>query len=170
MSFRNPDPTDATMVNDPVALPSVAPVVVPTRRGSRTRVFVALGAIVCALGFVLVRGLGDASQFFRPADEALAQRSSLGTRRFSLIGVVVDGTVTETGRQVSFTIEQNGVQIPVLHTGVPPELFRPGMPVLLDGHFAGSTGTLVFLSDRMAVKHSADYKSENPGRVKASAP
>ncbi len=170
MSFSTPDPTDATMVNEAVAAPSAPHVVVPTRRGSRTRVFVALGAIVCALSFVLFKGLGDASQFYRPADQALAQRSSLGTKRFSLIGVVIDGTVVEQGRRVSFTIEQNGTQIPVMHSGVPPELFRPGMPVLLDGHFEATTGKAVFLSDRMAVKHSADYKSENPDRIDASAP
>jgi cytochrome c-type biogenesis protein CcmE len=182
VSFSTPDPTDATMINEVantatdtaassgVAIPTVPHIVVPTRRGSRTRVLVALGAIVCALGFVVFKGLGDASQFYRPADQALAQRESLGTKRFSLIGVVLDGTVVEKGRQVSFTIEQNGAQLAVLHTGVPPELFRPGMPVLLDGHFESTTGNPVFLSDRMAVKHSADYKSENPDRVDASAP
>ena len=180
MAFNGPDPTDSTMVNDGVtqatvgqpcvAVPSASPVVVPTRTGSRVRVFLALGAIVCALGFVLVKGLGDASQFYRPADQAVAQRDSLGTKRFSLIGVVVDGTVVEEGRLVSFTVQENDVKVLVKHTGVPPELFRAGMPVLLDGHFADGSGEPVFLSDRMAVKHSADYKSENPNRVQASSP
>jgi cytochrome c-type biogenesis protein CcmE len=179
MAFNGPEPTDATLVNDPageppvspsVALPSAASLVVPTRGGSRGRVLIALAAIVCALGFVVLKGLGDASQFFRPADQAVAQRAELGTKRFSLIGVVVDGTVVEDGRQVAFTIEQNGTKVLVKHTGVPPELFRPGMPVLLDGHFAEGSGEPLFLSDRMAVKHSADYKSENPDRVQASSP
>jgi cytochrome c-type biogenesis protein CcmE len=165
----NFDPSDATMVNESVAQPSPAPIVVPTRRGSKTRVLVGLGLIICALGFVLVKGLGDASQFYRPADQAVAQRDSLGTKRFSLIGIVVDGTVVDTGRTVSFVIEENGVQIDVVHSGVPPELFQPGMPVLLDGHFSSTAGRPVFESDRMAVKHSAEYKSENPDRVDASA-
>ncbi len=147
-----------------------ANVVVPTRKGGRGRVFVTLGLIVCALGFVMIKGLGDASQFYRPADKAITDRSHLGTKRFSLIGVVMDGTVIEKGRQVAFTIEQNGVQVKVQHTGTPPELFKPGMPVLLDGHFASASGAPLFLSDRMAVKHSATYKTNNPDRVTADAP
>jgi cytochrome c-type biogenesis protein CcmE len=144
------------------------PVVVPTRRGgSRLRVVVALGLILAALGFVVVRGLGEAAQFYRPVDQAVAQQSTLGTKRFSLIGVVVDGTVVESGRQVAFTIEENGQRVQVRHTGIPPELFKPGMPVLLDGHFESATGQPLFVSDRMAVKHSADYKTENPDRVDA---
>jgi cytochrome c-type biogenesis protein CcmE len=145
-------------------------VVVPTRKRNRARVVATLGLIVCALGFVVVKGLGDASQFYRPVDLAVSDRSHLGVKRFSLIGVVVDGTVTEKGRQVAFTIEQNGVQVAVEHTGTPPELFKPGMPVLLDGHFSTLTGKPLFLSDRMAVKHSATYKTNNPDRVTADAP
>jgi cytochrome c-type biogenesis protein CcmE len=145
-------------------------VVVPTRKSGRGRVLITLGLIVCALGYVVVKGLGDASQFYRPADLAVSDRANLGTKRFSLIGVVIDGTVIEKGRQVAFTIEQNGVQVAVRHTGTPPELFRAGMPVLLDGHFDSATGKAVFLSDRMAVKHSATYKTNNPDRVTADAP
>jgi cytochrome c-type biogenesis protein CcmE len=145
------------------------PIVVPTRRSTnRLRVFIALGAIIAALGFVVIRGLGEAAQFFRPVDQAIAKRSEIGTKRFSLIGVVVDGTVVESGRQVAFTVEQNGVQMKVRHTGVPPDLFKPGMPVVLDGHFDAVTGEPLFVSDRMAVKHSAEYKTENPDRVDAS--
>ncbi len=169
MNDKLNDITDATQVHDSSKSVDHA-IVVPTRRGgNRVRVFVALGAIVAALAFVVVRGLGEASQFYRPVDEAVQQRSTLGEKRFSLIGTVVDGTVVESGRQVAFTIEENGAQIKVRHTGVPPELFAPGMPVLLDGHFdATASGDPVFVSDRMAVKHSAEYKTENPDRVDAS--
>jgi cytochrome c-type biogenesis protein CcmE len=141
------------------------PVVVPTRSSNKVRVIAMLAVIVGALGFVLVNGLGDAAQLYKPADEAVAAKDSIGAKRFSIIGVVVADTVVEQGRQVRFTIEENGVQVPVRHTGIPPELFQPGIPVVLDGRFEAVEGSTYFVSDRMAVKHSADYKTKNPDRV-----
>jgi cytochrome c-type biogenesis protein CcmE len=141
------------------------PVVVPTRNSNKVRVWAMLALIVGALGFVLVNGLGDAAQLYKPADEAVAAQASIGTKRFSIIGVVVADTVVEQGRQVQFTIQENGVQVPVRHTGVPPDLFQPGIPVVLDGRFEAVEGATYFVSDRMSVKHSADYKTKNPDRV-----
>jgi cytochrome c-type biogenesis protein CcmE len=144
--------------------------VVPTRRGSKTRVYVALGAIAVALGFIVVNGLGDAAQLYKEADLAVKQRAELGTKRFSIIGVVNGESIEKLSKKsVSFTIEQNGVQVRVRHTGVPPELFQGGQPVLLDGNFTSLTGDPVFESDRMAVKHSATYESNNPDRVTEGA-
>jgi cytochrome c-type biogenesis protein CcmE len=139
-------------------------------------VYVAGGAIVLALGFVLVRGLGDATVYFRTADEAVAQRASLGTKRFRIEGVVVSGTTKTTATGVTFVITENGADVTVHHQGDPPELFQPDIPVVLEGHFApageqpaaGATGEAaypVFQSDRIMVKHSEDYRQANPDRV-----
>jgi len=123
---------------------------------------VAVGLVVtAALGFLLFRGLGSATLYFRTADEAVAQRQSLGTRRFRIEGNVVPGSVRETGDQVDFTIESNRVTVPVVHHGDPPELFKPGIPVVLEGRFQGTA----FASDRILVKHSEEYIAKHPGRV-----
>ncbi len=142
------------------------PVVVPTRRTSPLRVWIALGAILVALGFVLANGLGDATMFFRSADQAVAQREKLGTERFTIEGLVVEGSVHKSAGSVAFTIENNGVQVSVLHKGIPPELFRENLPVVLEGRFASKDGPPMFQSDQMMVKHTAEYVSKNPDRVK----
>jgi cytochrome c-type biogenesis protein CcmE len=164
---------DSQEVTSPAAAPrsaQPAPVVVPTRRGSKTRVYVALGAIALALGFIVINGLGDAAQLYKEADLAVKDRAELGTKRFSMIGVVNGDSIVKTSKKsVSFTIEQNGVQVQVRHSGVPPELFQGGQPVLLDGNFISLTGDPIFESDRMAVKHSATYESNNPDRVTEDA-
>ncbi len=36
---------------------------------------------------------------------------------------------------MTFTIAFNGVEVPVVHDGDPPELFEPGIPVVLEGHW-----------------------------------
>ena len=132
--------------------------------GSTSIVRLVVGGLVVvgALAFLLVR-LGDATLYFRTADEAVAQRDSLGDRRFRLEGVVVAGSVGQIGDDVTFDVTENGATVPVRHTGDPPELFQPNIPVVLEGRFAD--GSDVFASDRIMVKHSESYREENPERT-----
>ena len=134
---------------------------------SRYRTLGAIGLIVLALGFLLVKGLGNATLYFREADEAVAQMDSLGTKRFRVEGIVVDGTVAEKNGAVTFMIEQNAQRIAVTHRGDPPELFQPNIPVVLEGRFdALSTKTTPrFDSDRIMIKHTNQYEEKNPTRV-----
>ena len=129
-------------------------------QGRRRLIIVGL-VVLAALGFLVVRGLDNATLYFRTADEAVAQRQQLGDRRFRIEGSVVAGSVQETANRVAFNIESKGVVVPVSHTGDPPELFKPGIPVVLEGHFQGNT----FASDRIMVKHSEDYVAKHPSRV-----
>ena len=122
--------------------------------------------VLAALGFLVVRGLGNATLYFRTADQAVAQKQQLGDRPFRIEGTVVGGTVRAVSRDTAFNIESKGVVVPVSHQGDPPELFKPGIPVVLEGHFQGDH----FASDRILVKHSETYIADNPDRVKAGGP
>jgi len=133
----------------------------PGRTQGRRRLIIAGLVVLAALGFLVVRGLGNATLYFRTADEAVAQKQQLGDRRFRIEGSVVAGTVRESARSTAFNIESKGTVVPVSHTGDPPELFKPGIPVVLEGHFQGDT----FASDRIMVKHSEDYVAKHPSRV-----
>jgi cytochrome c-type biogenesis protein CcmE len=115
-----------------------------------------LAAVVAVLGLLVVRGLSDATLYFRNADEAVAQRDSLGDKRFRLQGTVV-GEPVESDGTVSFAVTFNGVAVDVRHAGSPPELFKPGIPVVLEGHWDES-GEL-FDSDRIMIKHDSTYES-----------
>jgi len=128
---------------------------------TRRRLWLAGVVVLAALGFLVYQGLGNATLYFRTADEAVAQRTQLGDRRFRIEGDVVDGSVRQTGSTVTFTLTSKSVEVPVVHEGDPPELFRPGIPVVLEGHFAGDH----FASDRILVKHSETYVAKNPDRV-----
>ncbi len=132
----------------------------------RRRLWMAGIVVLAALGFLVFRGLGNATLYFRTADEAVAQRGELGDRRFRIEGDVVDGSVRQLGNDVTFTLTKNAVEVPVRHKGDPPELFRPGIPVVLEGRFQGDH----FSSDRIMVRHSETYVAENPERVANTAP
>jgi cytochrome c-type biogenesis protein CcmE len=133
----------------------------PGRTQGRRRLIVVGLVVLAALGFLVVRGLGNATLYFRTADEAVAQKQQLGDRRFRIEGNVMAGTVKEMSNRVAFSIESKGVIVPVSHVGDPPELFKPGIPVVLEGNFQGDT----FDSDRIMVKHSEDYVAKHPSRV-----
>lgn len=127
----------------------------------RRRAWIAFALIVGALGFLVFRGLGDATVYFLTADEAVAQRETLGQRRFRVEGEVVAGSVRRTEGGVEFRIRENGATVDVTHRGDPPELFQPGIPVVLEGHWADGR----FASDRILVRHTEEYRADNPERV-----
>jgi cytochrome c-type biogenesis protein CcmE len=132
-------------------------------RGRRVAVIAVLAVLAAALIFMAYQGLSTASVFFRNADEAVAERDSLGDRRFRLQGRVVDGSVEGDGTSVRFEVTHGGVDVEVVHRGDPPELFQPGIPVVLEGRWSGSEPW--FESDRILVAHEEEYEAEHPDRT-----
>ena len=124
-----------------------------------------LVAVIAIGGFVMVQALGSATTFYRNVDEAVAQRDSLGTKRFRLQGTVVPGTIQRSGEGVNFEVAYNGVGINVHHVGDPPEMFKESEAVLLEGHFVAE-GSDDYDSDLMIVKHSEVYKEKEAERIK----
>ena len=123
-----------------------------------------LALVVLGLGVVVYQALTSASLYFYNADEAVDQRVDLGERRFRLQGTVQADSIEPTGDGVAFTVAFNGVDVDVQHAGDPPELFKPGVPVVLEGHWDPTQDT--FDSDRILVKHSEQYQADNGDRLK----
>jgi cytochrome c-type biogenesis protein CcmE len=119
---------------------------------------VVLGVALLALGGLIYKGLSDATLYFRNADEAVAERDSLGTKRFRLQGTVTGQPVERTDGTVDFDVRFNGVSVAVHHEGSPPDLFRTGIPVVIEGHWAARGN--VFDGDRILVKHDETYESQ----------
>lgn len=148
--------------------PPMPPVEIPPTRSKRRsgRIWAALAVVVAAVIFLTWQGLGNATVYFYTADEAVARKEALGEKRFRIEGAVVPGSVRETKAPdgtnvVEFEVMSAGVRAPVRHVGNPPELFQPGIPVVLEGQWDGD----VYASDTIMVKHTTEYKAENPERV-----
>jgi len=139
------------------------PLHVSSPRARKRGGILVLVLVVVALAFVATKALSDASLFFYNADEAVATRDELGDRRFRLQGTVQEGSITTTGDGVDFAVAFNGVTVAVHHTGDPPELFKAGEPVVLEGRWDRSVD--VFASDRMLVKHDEEYNEANDDRI-----
>jgi cytochrome c-type biogenesis protein CcmE len=147
-----------------------------SRRVPRLVPWLVTAGVGVAVVLLVANLLGDAALFFYNADEAVARRSELGDDRFRVQGTPVDNTVIETFRGdepvVAFSITFDGVPVDVVHVGDPPELFQPGVPVVLEGSWVQGPPPLAdfsavaddgwhFASDRMLVRHDNDYRDRD---------
>lgn len=130
---------------------------------SRLRLGIVIAVVCGGLAFLVLQGLGNATTYFRNADEAVAERDALGERRFQLQGTVVPGSVQADGDEVAFRVEYHCEAVTVRHRGDPPELFADGIPVVLEGAFLAGTDT--FASDRIFVRHTSEYRTEEADRL-----
>ncbi len=105
----------------------------------------------------------------------------MGDRRFRLQGTPLANSVTETrvdfSPAVAFSMAFGGVRADVVHVGSPPDLFAPGVPVVLEGRWrqgrpadldsfaCGANAGFYFASDRMLVKHDNEYRDDYPERL-----
>ncbi|HYH51503.1 MAG TPA: cytochrome c maturation protein CcmE [Acidimicrobiia bacterium] len=144
-----------------------SPTVVAPRRPRRLRYVVAGGLCAAAVIFLLVGGLSRNIVYFRTVSEAVQEhRDEPGNSgRLRMAGNVVTGSVVPQEGGVSFKVAEGGETVSVVHKGDPGELFKDGAPVVCEGRFAtGATGeTLLFESDRIMIKHGAEYRPPAPG-------
>jgi cytochrome c-type biogenesis protein CcmE len=116
---------------------------------------------------VLAVVLSNNVVYFRTVSEAVHNRADEGTSRFRLAGAVVDGSVRETTRGVRFEVTDGKHTVTVDHIGDPPDLFKEGAPVVCEGHWASTASNAAFQSDRILIKHGADYE---PPKVDTAKP
>ena len=134
---------------------------------SRLRLGIVIAIVCGAMAFLVLKGLGDATTFYRNADEVVAKRDQLGTKRFRLQGVVQPGSIRDAGADVEFVVEYHCATVAVRHEGTRPSLFKDGIPVVLEGAFA-STTSRVFDSDRILVRHTEEYRTKESQKAEAT--
>jgi cytochrome c-type biogenesis protein CcmE len=121
----------------------------------------ASGLIVVALGVLVWKGLSNALDYYLTANQAVAQRAQLGENDFRIQGTVLPG-LRQVGSNVYFSITSHHVNVRVVSSGSPPELFRTGLPVVLAGHWQGD----VFSSYQIMVQHGSSYVEAHPNQAK----
>ena len=84
-------------------------------------------------------------------------------RRFRVGGLVVDNSITRTDgtMEVRFTLTDEAHVIPVVYTGILPDLFREGQGIIAHGRMQGQE----FVADEILAKHDENYM---PPEVAAS--
>jgi cytochrome c-type biogenesis protein CcmE len=74
--------------------------------------------------------------------------------------------VIDEGSDTAFDITFNGETVSVVYDGEPGGIFKECIPVVVHGQFDQTT--LVFMGDRVEVKHSDEYVAVNDERLEAA--
>ena len=125
---------------------------------------IAIGAVIVAatFGFLLYGGLDANVVYFLTPHELLAKGSRGVDVPLRLGGQVKPGSVqwNDTTLDLHFTVTDGSSEIRVASRGAPPQMFRDGMGVVLEGRY-GADG--VFSCTNLMVKHSNEYRAPKPG-------
>ena len=142
----------------------------PRARPKRRRAWpwaIVLGLVFAAAAIILFQGLSNATVYFCNANEVGQRPDCMPGKRFRVQGSVVQGSVQRVDADTDFDITYAGATIPIHYQGEPGGIFKEGLPVVVEGRM-GTDGT--FAGDRVLVKHTEQYRAENPGRVPDGAP
>jgi cytochrome c-type biogenesis protein CcmE len=118
--------------------------------------------LVAVFAWLLFGGLEKNVVFFLTPKELLAKgRDGVGVP-VRLGGQVKPGSMTWDAKTLDlrFTVTDGIKEIPVHSTGAPPQMFRDGMGVVVEGR-VGQAG--VFQATNLMVKHSNAYRAPKPG-------
>ncbi len=118
-----------------------------------------IGGLVVALviGYMVFNGMQGTMVYYQTVSELKANGPQAGQVRVA--GTVVDGSIQRDVKNVTvnFTMSDAGGSLPVSYKGVPPDTFKDGADVVVEGRL-DSSGS--FVATNMLAKCPSKYESE----------
>lgn len=128
--------------------------------GQRQFVLFGIAGVVALVVAITVAGLNENLTYYLYPNEAVAQRTDFPDgERFRLAGQVVNGSLSESGDDLTFEVTDGSATIAVILVGTPPALFNEEVPVLLEGHWSGEA----FTADEALIRHDENYEIPDEG-------
>ncbi len=116
----------------------------------------ALAGAAIVISILVWGNLRDNLVYYLTPTEAVDQRSEYGSgERFRLGGLVEAEGIEETESEVRFAVGDGATSVVVVHSGAPPQLFRDGVGVVVEGAWQGDR----FHSDVMIINHDEQYRA-----------
>ena len=115
------------------------------------------GVILSAFAWLLYGGLNSNVVYFLTPGELLDRGSSVLNVPVRLGGQVKPGSVSwnATTLELAFTVADSNREVPVQSKGAPPQMFRDGIGVVVEGRLGGDG---ILRSANLMVKHSNEYR------------
>jgi len=131
----------------------------------RRKAALAVGAVIilAAFGFLLYGGIDKNVVFFLTPNELLARGTEAYDVPVRLGGLVQPGSVKWDADKLDLrfvVMDSGGQSVNVHSSGAPPQMFRDGMGVVVEGRYHRSG---VFESTNLMVKHSNEYRKPEHG-------
>jgi cytochrome c-type biogenesis protein CcmE len=133
------------------------------RRRKRLPISFILGglAILGAVIYLIYANTQANAAFYLTVSE-LKSCTTCAAQSIRVAGVVQAGSVVnnEQNQQISFVIADSGQSLPVVYSGIVPDIFRPGITVVVEGHY---TGTGPFQAQTLLTKCPSKFQAATPG-------
>lgn len=146
----------------------------PTGRPVRLgRLAIGILLVASATGFLVYKATGENLTYYREVDELLAATDIPAGEKIRLSGDVVAGSVvrSDESRAIRFEVTETGgdgsARIPVAYAGTVPDIFKPGIQVVVEGRMDGS-GT--FQAETLLAKCPSKYQAAGDLSEDASYP
>lgn len=129
---------------------------------------IAAAVILGAFGYLAYGGIGGNLVYFLTPGELLAKGNTAVDVPVRLGGQIVPGSVVWNAQKLDlrFRVTDGKTEVPVHATGAPPQMFRPGIGVVVEGRYAHD-GT--FEATNLMVRHSNEYHPPAPGHAPEEA-
>lgn len=126
------------------------------RGGKRWQLAIVALVIVGAIGYLVFNGLST-NVYYQTVTELQASGGEHG-RQVRLAGNVVEGSIVrnEADNSITFAVADVGGNLPVTYKGVVPDIFAPGIEVVLEGKYRPETG---FVADTMLAKCPSKFET-----------
>jgi cytochrome c-type biogenesis protein CcmE len=146
------------MIDDGAAPEMEAPA--PRRRRPRWSFIVAGLAVAVAVGYLTVANTSATADYYMTIPQLYACHTCTG-RLVRVSGVVQAGSVVRDDQTqvIRFTVTEGRDALPVRYSGVVPDIFRPGITVVVEGKLASG----VFQAQTLLAKCPSRFQSATPG-------
>jgi cytochrome c-type biogenesis protein CcmE len=110
--------------------------------------FVLMGIATALIG----NGFKDGIEFFRSPSQ-VAEQAPPPDETFRIGGLVEEGSLVREGRTARFIVTDGGASVPVVFTGILPDLFSEGTGMIGTGKLVNGT----FEAREILAKHDENY-------------
>ena len=124
-------------------------------RSKRLAWLLAIAVVAAGFGYSLIKVFNENLVFFYTPTQILAGDVPTGLKQYRIGGMVEEGSVQRAidSLQVSFVVTDQSGRVPVVYTGLLPDLFKEGTGVVADGKWDGET----FTASEVLAKHDEEY-------------
>ena len=131
------------------------------------RLFLVIALLVAtsALGFISFGNIGENLVYYWDPSQVIEAKEQAFGATIRLGGVVKVGTLDwdTQANELNFIVTDGKSELKVHATGAPPQMFREGIGVVVEGTMVQTQQGAIFESDRLMVKHSNEYKAPEEG-------
>jgi cytochrome c-type biogenesis protein CcmE len=116
-----------------------------------------LGAVIY---LVFANTQANAVYYFTVSE--LKNCSICSSQSVRVAGVVQAGSIVHNDQQqqIRFVISDGGHSLPVVYNGIVPDIFRPGITVVVEGHYRGQGS---FQAQTLLAKCPSKFQAATPG-------